>query len=143
MIKAMAVVFIFIFAPALVSAPQAQGTMALCFNCGELHPGPVSPCPKCGFKPDMDNFALWTTFSEHFMTRAALEHFGQVTKTIAGKSDNFEERMWVFLSYVVEKYPNDSFIDSKSLEIPAQFKDSVPGILKELDIPTVPIQKSK
>jgi hypothetical protein len=139
MIKAIVIIFVL----ALISVPQAYGTMALCFNCGELHSGPLNQCQNCGFKPDMDNLPLWTTFSEHFMTKPALEHFGRVIRTIAGKSENFEERTWVFLTYITENYPEESFIDPKSLEIPSQFKDSVPKILKELNLPKLPVQKSK
>jgi hypothetical protein len=121
----------------------AYATTALCFNCGELHFGALTPCDKCGFQPDMENFALWTTFSDHFMTPDTLQNFGKVMKTIAAETSDFEERLWTFLQYFVDNYPENGVIDQKTFKVPEKYAGSVPVLLKKLDLKPFELQKSR
>jgi hypothetical protein len=124
----------------ILAAPAMAGE-ALCFNCGELHYGVLNQCDKCGFKPDTDNFQLWLTFSDQFLPVPILKQFGDVTKKIKGASNDFEERLWVFFQYLVDKYPEAGIIDPKSVKIPDKYKQSVPKILKDLDLPVINIPR--
>ncbi len=125
----------------LILTSPAMAAEALCFNCGELHYGALNQCDKCGFQPDTDNFQLWVTFSDQTMPVPILKQFGEVTKKIRGASNDFEERLWVFFQYLVDKYPDAKIVDPKSVKIPDKYKETVPKILKELDLPVINIPR--
>ncbi len=118
----------------------ALASSALCFNCGELHSGPLSACDKCGFQPDIENSTLWTTFSDRFMTPQMLTHFGKVMQLIAAATPDFEERLWVFFQHLIENYPEMGIIDPSSLQIPDKYRESVPRLIKELKLPTLDLR---
>ncbi len=126
----------------IFSCVNAYATMAMCFNCGELHPGPLNACDKCGFKPDMANFGLWTTFSDQFLSQRTLENFGSVMKQIAEVTPDFEERLWIFFKYMGDNYPDAGLIDGTSLQIPDKYKESVPAHLKRLQLPKFELEKT-
>jgi len=117
-------------------------SQALCFNCGDLHFGALNACDKCGFQPDVENFTLWTTFSDHFMSPPMLKFFGNNMKQIANETPDFEERIWVFFQYIKDSYPGMGIIDSTSFKLPSQYKDRVPQLLEKLKLPVMDFSKS-
>lgn len=74
-------------------------TMALCFNCGQTKFGAICPCPDCSVASTGD-ISLDIAFSDHHLSIAALESFGDVVRAIHRVCDDDELRFWSFIRYV-------------------------------------------
>lgn len=73
-------------------------TMALCLYCGDTKFGALIPCPNC--KADSTgNMNLDIAFSEHPMSVATIEAFGEVVRAIRRVCEDDEMRFWAFASY--------------------------------------------
>jgi hypothetical protein len=74
-------------------------TWALCFNCGEIKFGAICPCPKCDVTSTGD-MNLDIAFSDHNLTKEALEDFGKVVAAIHAQSEDAELCFWTFIRYI-------------------------------------------
>ena len=85
-------------------------TWALCFKCGATKFGALCPCPECqsGASGNMD---LDIAFSDHWMSQATLQAFGEVVRAINNVCDDEEVRFRAFLHYVTTHHPGILRID--------------------------------
>ena len=117
---------------------EAHATLALCFNCGELHFGALVRCKQCFFQPDMANQDLWILFSDHFFSPDTLAKFGTNIKKIRIVCPDFDEGLWIFLQYIVDNYPE--IIDRETFRLPPEYQERVPLILKKVNLTVFPLE---
>ncbi len=79
-------------------------TWALCFHCGGTKFGAICPCPKCGVASTGD-MELDIAFSDHYLSTATLQAFGEVIRAIRRVCEDDQLRFWSFLWYVSTRHP--------------------------------------
>jgi hypothetical protein len=85
-------------------------TWALCFKCGATKFGALCPCAACQSAAS-GNIDLDIAFSDHWMSPATLEAFGEVIRAIGRVCDDEEVRFHAFLHYVSTQHPEILQID--------------------------------
>lgn len=112
-------------------------TLALCFNCGATKFGAICPCPKCEFASTGD-MSLDIAFSDHHLSKAALEAFGNVIAAIRRVCDDDELRFWSFIHYVSTRYP-----DILGVNLPADQKERCEAVVAQANPPFVTVEESE
>jgi hypothetical protein len=111
-------------------------TTALCFNCGATKFGAICPCPKCSIASSGD-MNLDITFSDHRMSEATLEAFGEVIRAIQRECPDDQLRFWSFIRYVSARHP-----EILGVTMPAEQQAECDAVLARANPPTIPIEES-
>ena len=112
-------------------------TMALCFNCGNTKFGAICPCPECGVTTTGD-MNLDIMFSDHHMSVATLEAFGEVVRAIRRQCDDQQLRFWSFIRFVSVNHG-----DILGLQLPPEQAAAYDEVLARAAPPFVTYEESE
>src|ERR1022692_1313994 len=102
-------------------------TLALCLNCGATKFGAICPCPECKFGPTGD-MNLDIAFSDHRMSKATLQAFGEVIRSIRKVCNDDRLRFWTFIYWV-----STSHSTVIGVNLPAEQQKQYAEILAQAD----------
>jgi hypothetical protein len=111
-------------------------TWALCFHCGATKFGAICPCPECQVSSTGD-MNLDIAFSDHHLSNATLEAFGEVVRSIHSVCDDDALRFWCFIEYVSNHHP-----DILHVSLPEEQQRQCEEILARANPPPVVVEES-
>lgn len=111
-------------------------TMALCFHCGNTKFGALTACRACKGGPS-GNVGIDIAFSDHRLSEATLERFGEVIKAIRPHCKDPEARFWAFLHYVSTHHP-----EIIGVQLKPEVRPEIEAILAACTLPSVVVEKS-
>lgn len=112
-------------------------TMALCFNCGHTKFGAIVPCPECSVASTGD-MNLDIAFSDHRMSVATLQAFGEVVRAIRRVCDDAPLRFWSFIRFVSVNHP-----DVLGVQMPPEQQSECDAVLIRAHPPAVVFEESE
>lgn len=112
-------------------------TMALCFNCGHMKFGAIVPCPECQVSSTGD-MNLDIAFSDHRISPATIEAFGEVVRAIQRVCADDELRFWAFIRFISVNHG-----DILGVEMPPDQAAECDAVLARANPPVVTVGESR
>jgi hypothetical protein len=109
-------------------------TDALCFRCGNIKFGALCGCGECGAESSGDS-KIDITFSDHHMSRASLEKFGDFIKLLHSHCKIEDVCFWAFIRFVSDKHP--SILSARP---PESIVADVESLLAQVEHPYIEIE---